>query len=352
MLVSPDQVFLWPYDEIKCSRGAKGNRFLFSAPWLEISIEIDPAQAVRAGQLLDKLNSGEIAPSDLADISWLFAVLAKYPMTYYLPRSEWPRNLDRHVMRGGALTLPPLSEFFAQERKWDQAVALQFAKTSDGVDPRAFFSVLRRYHLLDAVESNRTAELYTYVRGLKAQKDKFAQACAWIVRQNHYVTQRCEGSLRPAVKTAQGASDLVAEFINAEAGHDQILAKALATLPNDKVEVLPAVVLLMDLLRLAAEKNFLAFSTLVDFFERSAYAEKDPLAELLEEGGLEDAAKQINVHKGINDAGGHESVALGFVNTMAAVDEQYAAEALQMVEIATMAVHDISRALLQRIQAF
>jgi hypothetical protein len=165
-----------------------------------------------------------------------------------------------------------------------------------------------------------------------------------MLRQNHYVTERCNASLGAALATAGHAKAEVEEFIRAENGHDRILNLALestaASAPS--VPVTPQAVLLMDLLAYCGKRNFLAFAMAIDFFERSAYQESDPLAEVLREGKLDYAARQIDRHMKINDAGEHENVALSFLAPMGAVDAAYAEEALRLAELLTTMMNGVA----------
>jgi hypothetical protein len=166
-----------------------------------------------------------------------------------------------------------------------------------------------------------------------------------MVRQNHYITQRCRASLLPAIRTAQSAKPLVEAFIREENGHDRILEIALKSLVDDpeSVPVSSQSKLVMHLLSWAGQRNFLGFAMAVDCFERSTYEDVDPLAQLLLKGGFEKAAKQVNRHKEINDAGEHENVACGLLRPMAPVSVPYATEALRIAELVTLAVNTVAQ---------
>jgi hypothetical protein len=233
---------------------------------------------------------------------------------------------------------------FSGDWRWDIDGALQFAKSDGGIDPQAFFSVARRYHLLSAVEDNQTQQLYNHVRQLLPDTQAYQDACALMVRQNHYVTARCHDALKPALELAQNARTLVLDFMAAEQGHDRILdiaIKSMGTAP-EAIPVNSHTMILMDLLQFAAQRNFLAFAMAVDFFERSSYQNADPLAMLLSDGGMKTAARQINKHMDINDAGGHENIAVHFLNFMGPVEQSYAEEALHLAEIITHVMNRIS----------
>ena len=140
-------------------------------------------------------------------------------------------------------------------------------------------------------------------------------------------------------------------FIRAEKGHNIILEGALKSIgfTPDQLPVVEAVQVLMNLFGLIAKQNFLAFACMVDMFERNSYAKRDPLASLVEYGGLFEAGEKLNLHKDINDKGEHENVALRFLQFMAPVSKEYAVEALQLAELATLVMHQVSLNILEKI---
>lgn len=365
----------WPYDEVTITLGQVPHQYVISAPWLSTTVEVETQHQFRVASLVKKMSSQELAPEDFAEVSWFFSSLSSYPFSYLIPLAKFPGNLDQHqrlqVTKLDVLPKENLRaigqeigqvdlfnalsnlENFNGDWKWDLDGALQFSKTDVGYDPLSLFSVARRFHLLDSVEANKTDALNQFMREIKDQPDSFQKASALIVRQNHYVTQKCDSALRPALKIAQRAESEVLEFIQAEAGHDAILGQALKAMNLDPaaVPVIEPITGLMELFKYVASKNFLAFAMVVDMFERSSYQDHDPLAALLMEGGQSTAAQQIDIHKDINDAGEHENVALGFLTEMAAVDADYAHEAFQLAELVTSAIHSVSAGLLKEIQS-
>jgi hypothetical protein len=106
----------------------------------------------------------------------------------------------------------------------------------------------------------------------------------------------------------------------------------------------------MEVFRDSAARNLLAFAMVTDIFERTSYRDEDPLASVLREGGLSTAARQFDLHRDINDAGGHENVALEFLNYMKPISSEYAAEALRFAELATLVIHQLSAETLERLK--
>lgn len=354
----------FPYDEVTASRDLNfPNRFILSAPWLTFQFDVAEEDVPKADQIAKKISAGDITAADLDSVNWLFSSMASYPFAYILPRTT-SFGTDQHQV----LTTPLKTETpeamlhslneksnspLTKEWTWDIDAALDFSRTESGFDPESLFSISRRFHLLNDIENNKTAELLEFMTTLKKNVSEFKEVSAVVMRQNHYITERCEDVLSAALPISQNAQSAVSSFIKAEAGHDKILAKALRALGADaeQVAVLGCVTLLMDIFKLAAKRNFLAFSMIVDIFERTSYRDEDPFAKVLQDGGAKTAASQIEVHREINDFGGHENIAIEFLKDMGPVSEDYATEALRLSELATQVVHSISKDTLAKFKA-
>lgn len=345
----------WPYDEVTVQSGQLTSEFVIQAPWVKTRAVVDSPGAARARKLADKYRDGTIQADDFGEINWFFRALSKFPLCYQLPRQEWEPDLDHHTIDDANLLNCTPAQFLTQVTpgapvnptlswKWDVAGAIAFSSNGSGVDPCALYTVARRYHLISAIEENRTSALYHDVKLRVKDSEWFKNACALMVRQNHYVTQRCEGALLPALNRAQRATGKVQDFMQEERGHDRLLALSLNELgvTPESVLVTAESKLLMDLLEFSAKRNFLAFAIAIDMFEKSSYQEHDPLAEVLEFGGFSKAAKPINRHHNINDAGEHENVALGFLSRMGPVSPDYATEALRIAEATARAMNQMA----------
>jgi len=336
----------WPYDEVSLKNIDSSGQFEISSPWLSFRFSLEPKDHARALSLARKIDAGDLKPSDLADLNWLFGAFAAYPLSYLLPRPGLFGSDLAIVIPGIALECPrALSDFLTKAQTslpqtwlWELEPALTLSATAGGHDPFTLFSVARRYHLLSEVEKDETRALNEQVNALPQGSEAFVSASSLILRQNHYITQRCEEVLSAALPSCGSSRAAVQAFIDAEAGHDKILEKAfskLAVAPS-AIPVLPSVQALMDTFKGAAE-NLLAFAMIVDIFERSDYAPEDPLAALLKKGGKEDAAKHIQNHRHINDLGGHENLALTFLDALKPVSAEYAEQALRLAELASCA---------------
>lgn len=365
----------WPFDEVSLElETASADHVVVKAPWLQMNVRISPEHLQPVRSLVEKLKTGDFAPADVDWMSWFFSSLSKFPFSYILPRAHISGS-DTVKIKSPILseTSPKtlLESLSANSPKkeilkrfadrvltrnwtWDQQAALEFSQTAGGHDPETLYSVARRYHLLNDIENNVTADLLNHVRTLKTNPDLFKKASALIIRQNHYITEKCDSTLKTALPIAQSAEDEVMEFMQAESGHDKILAKALESVGHtpEQIHTLDAAIAIMEVFRLIAERNFLAFSMVVDIFERTSYESKDPMAAVLSEGGEEKAAARMDTHREINDAGEHENVALSFLQYMNAVDANYAQEALYLAELATLVIHQVSADTLVEIKTY
>lgn len=357
----------WPYDEVTISTTADGQTLLVQTPWIEAKIPNEGPYREKFEMLADKFAQQSLGGEDLPLINWFFSQLSDYPLCYTLPGLKGEGDLDQHTIQDDKLLALSMNELLAlilksspgesftasdlvevtrymarTEWTWDADAAFAFAATEEKIHPESIFSVARRFHILDVLDNDQGTEVFAKISELKGEA--FVKAAGKLVRQNHYVTQHCRDALAPAKMTGKKAGPLVEAFMKQEDGHDLILGVAMKSFAGDpeNIPVTPSTKALMRLLGYAAGRNFLGFAMAVDFFERSNYKEVDPMAELLINGGFEKAAKQINRHMEINDAGGHENVAGKFLEFMDLTPKDYALEALRIAELTTVVMNSIT----------
>lgn len=359
----------WPYDEVSISGSDDRSQVIVSAPWIQATLAVTDENKPALQTLMQKFADKSLSADDLGLINWFFKDFAKYPFCYILPSEKPLGSLDHHALIDGRLLTGSLRDVLVETLKddysvesditpadidaviarlyrqrwdWDCDAAIAFAKIGDKIHPESVFSVSRRYHLLDVLETSKARTNFNFIEGLKG--DDFALAAGLMVRQNHYVTQKCNSALLPAVGKAGHAASIVESFIKEENGHDRILNVAMKSFSEqpDSVPVSVQTKALMHLLKFAAQRSFLGFAMAVDCFERSSYEKTDPLAQLLIKGGFEKAAKQINRHMDINDAGEHENVACTFLEFMAPCEPEYAIEALRIAELITLVMNSLT----------
>lgn len=359
----------WPYDEISLNVNEARDTVILKCPWLEAKIPVTESNKTNLQILAGKFVNKQLTAADIGLVQWFFKDLAKYPLCYVLPTAKSQGPLDTHTPKdnrsfeggvenvlaavigqtdasGKTLTTEDVAQALTKVNRtsfeWDLDSALAFARIEDKIHPESIFSVIRRFHLIEVLENDRGKEAFQFIEGL-APED-YRRAVSIVVRQNHYVTQKCQESLAPAASIAGQARPQVEHFLKEENGHDLILNAAMKTLvenPED-LPVSTQTKTLMHLLKYAASRNFLAFAMVVDFFERSSYEKIDPLAQLLKKGGFEKAARQVNRHMEINDAGEHENVAAGFLEAMAPCSVEYAREAVRIAEAVSLVMNSVT----------
>jgi hypothetical protein len=355
---------LWPYDEVLVDESEKG--VLLKAPWIEVSVERTPDNGEELTRLVQTLKTPQLDAAGAQLVTEYFAPLEEHYLCYTLP-TPLPEGLDVHRSQGDlhALSLPTLAAMAVcaskaltemqkaevlksweprpHEWSWDADAALGFASIGDAIHPVSLFSVARRYHLLSLMDKDPGTAVFSRLAELP--EPLFQKAAAVLLRQNHYVTEKCEGALQPALETAGRAAEQVRSFMQQERGHDRLLGKAVESLGTDPalVPVADMTRILMALLEFAAARNFLAFAMAIDFFERRIYDKVEPLAQLLDARGFSEAANRISQHKNINDSGDHHSVGREMLDWMAPCDPLYAREALRIAEATSYAMSQVVR---------
>lgn len=406
MEVSGERQF-WPYDEVQFSGDFSAGKLKITTPWMDLNLGLSSEEVPRIQTAVESFQAGQLDEETCFQIQRLCSSLSHLPFAYILPKQcpkptedkgqplhptspssdrffigstdldeiPTPAKLLSLVLKEAerppsfTLSLPEQTAIqtllhrseFQKAWTWDHEAALQFAEVIGGFDPIALFSVMKRFHLLDSVENNQTELLYAKASTqTNTKKDAITEGVSndlpqanppenllkSIVRQNHYVTEMCESSLRPALALSKVAQDSIAQFMRDENGHDKILCRALVELgvntPND-IPVHPSTRALMAAFRRVSNSNLLAFSAVVDQFERSSYRDKDPLAALLEGAGQQGAmaGSFIDQHRQINDGGHHEEVALQFLKDSNPVTRPQAIEAMIWAELMTRLLHEI-----------
>lgn len=350
----------WPYDEV--SINTSNDELTIKTPWMSASTPLEIFDQENILQLKSKLNDKTAGINDMPLISDFFGHFHKYPLAYILPQNKDAQDvhkvLDQRLLPMNFLQIlnETKEESFGEQVlknlprttfEWDQEAALDFASINGLVHPESLFSIARRYHILELLSHDQGHEVFTAIDALKGEEKRAALAS--LVRQNHYVTERCQEALKPALDIAQNAKKQIAEFMEAERGHDKILNKALVNLsyePSD-IAVSPETKILMGILKYLASRNFLAFAMAIDAFERNSYEDADPIAKLLANAGFDKSADFINLHMKINDEGEHDNVAMGFLEPMSLCDRDYALEALKLMEVLSVVMTTITKSVLK-----
>ena len=350
---------LWPYDEVRLKYDPDTLEAIISTPWLQAKIHTYKEDTDELKKLEARMNSGDMSAEDLPYVSRLFSSLSHLPLCYVLPCVR-PKAHDEHRIKDTSLlegsmesvfdavqtqgeSKLPLPKIARTQWEWDVDAALEFATIEGKIDPESLLSVVKRYHALELLNSDKGNDVFAELRAISDQS--FKDAMGRILRQNHYVTQKCQQALSPALETAMSARKQVEDFQREERGHDKLLERAIRSLDLDpeSIPVSASTQALMLLLEYCAGRNFLAFCMAVDAFERGNFEENDPMAQLLIDRHFDRAAQFINAHKNINDHGGHENVAVSFLFAMKACDKEYACEAIRLMELLSLTMCSVSQ---------
>lgn len=346
---------LWPYDEVKLKYNPDTLEAVISTPWLQAKILTRHEDANDLKQLETRMSCGNVSTEDLPSVTRLFSQLCHLPFCYLLPKVN-PEAKDEHHIQDNSLLEGSMAQVFAKVEskipfpklarahwEWDVDAALDFATIEGKIDPKSLLSVVKRYHALELLNSDKGNDVFAELRTMS--DPAFQDAMGKMLRQNHYVTQKCQQALAPALVTAMSARAQIEEFQREERGHDKLLERAIKALDlvPESIPVSTSTQALMFLLEYFAGRNFLAFCMAIDAFERGNYEENDPMAQLLIDRKFDRAAQFINAHKNINDHGDHENVAVSFLFSMKGCDREYAREAIRLMELLSLTMCSVSQ---------
>lgn len=309
--------FLWPYDEVEIVKTDDGVQF--KAPWVNVTYpqKVD-TQAFERFENIKK--NGPQSEADIQLVDSLLRPVAKYPLYFCLPNHN--KKIDTHL---------PAERTSSTKASvlWETENILNFSQTpKERFDAISVLSCCRLSHLKDLM-----TYLQTVAKDLKLpllEGNKLREATLLFLRQNHYVTQRCEGVLTPAQNLHPNSTEKIKEFIREEQGHDKLLALSFKELNTsaESIQVLPSLVKLMDLFEQVAQVNLLAFCFIIDMFERSPEAGKNPMVQALLKLGEDKAAKPIQTHANINVHGGHDNESVEILDTVGLLPKWYIQEGI------------------------
>jgi hypothetical protein len=360
----------WPYDEVSLEFKAANGDITLKTPWLEAKCSGAHFDTTAITALSSKMNDKTLGPNDVNLVSNFFRHFHQYPIAYILPEPKAGAQLDCHALKDKSLLqgslIETMKEIFAHPLstgtefthadfsfllpqlprhhwEWDHRAALDFASIHNKIHPESLLSIARRFHLLEIMQNDKGISIFRAIENAPATS--FKSALCKLIRQNHFVTEKCQEALQPALRIAQQAAPMIKDFMEAERGHDKILKKALLHLDEEPENIAVSVPTkaLMIMLAYVADRNFLAFAMAIDAFERNNFEEVDPIAKLLAKGGYQKAADFINLHMKINDEGHHDNIASTFLKYMDLCDEDYAQEAMRLMEILSLIMGKISQ---------
>ena len=70
----------WPYDEVGLEVDSKAQRVNVMAPWLELSVQMEPEDCSATEQIARKMNEG-LGPDDLPLINSFFSHFSQFPLS-------------------------------------------------------------------------------------------------------------------------------------------------------------------------------------------------------------------------------------------------------------------------------
>lgn len=321
--------FFWPYDEVQISKNDEGIQF--KAPWVNVNFPLN-IEAQAFGQFESIRKNGPRSATDIHLVDSLLRPVAKYPLYFCLPNHN--KKPDSHFR-----TKQPNSQI--NSIRWENEHVLNFSATpTKAYDAVSALSCFRLLHLKDLMDY-----LETIPRDLKLpflEGKKLREATLLFLRQNHFVTQKCENVLTPAQNLHPDSSVKIKEFIREEQGHDKLLELSFKELgvTAETIYVLPTLVKLMNLFEQVASINLLAFCFIVDIFERSPEAHKNPMVQALLKLGEDKAAKPIQTHANINVNGGHSNESFKILDPVGLLPQWYIQEGLYWAQQASDAMID------------
>jgi hypothetical protein len=274
------------------ARSALGNGIdRFSTPWRTVELRI----------------VGDVAEAEV------FATLANFALAYSCSAMDITTvaSLRYWLERNLAVPAPLLIDAYTTAQGTLDAIGLlSFLR----LEPRVFAGSLNAKLVTALKSSERKSELF-----------------ALILRQSHFVTERCVSALAPA-KHHRGAEirEFMAKFIQSETGHDVILAAAMRAVgaqPRDFPVLQETSDLLADL-ESAASNSVVELAFLLDAFENGGDPGVDQLPKLLETAGFAQAAVHIRRHTQINSDGQHNEVSKELLALAGPVEPKDAMRAL------------------------
>lgn len=317
-----DSLLYWPYEEVEIK--TNNSKLHITCPWLKVSLGFEASES-EVQSVLDILEEGPSSLEDIQKVNALLDLFTNLPIFYVVPR---PLPADKEL--GGYQLDDEI------DSHWNIQEIVDEVKTPEGlVDPIALFSHLRKLQILDVMQMGDSGSLTKAMK--EVSKDKEMELLAYALRQNHYVTQRCQEVISPAEDLHSGCAPLIREFLEDEKDHDLLLQRSFEHLGINYADVPVGenLVKLMDHFKFLAENNIVALATLIDVFERSGKSEENPMIVKLKELGQDEAAKPLEAHLNINEDGDHDQAGIELLAPLGAISEDYAKKAVALFATAS-----------------
>lgn len=340
------------YPEAQFDYDVSTEELYVQLPWASGSIYLPKckAQDIRFGDLCEvanllnnnmRLNIDEL-------LSFPFAQFNARPMNSFAEFPLTTRVFSPETSLTDMLEFfhYPLSQRFAfwdkrsLEWQWNPVSFEQLCclPTSEFYDPLSIYTQIRRLRNIPQARNSFSAQLNDELCMLaKTDEGKFFDLVLQLLTQAYYITLHCEESLYPAIAGCPFFADELKQYIKEEVGHHHLVARSLQALEVGLEEavqfVFPETIVIMQLLRHAAQYYPVAFACLVGAFEQSAQYESDPLADLILKTSRPQVAKGIALHFRINKEGNHSEVGLSLCKKLPAYSYDELIAAIRISEM-------------------
>lgn len=310
----------WPYEETTVVAESAAS-FLVKTPWSEAAVAFDEPLEGGQAERIAAFRERQLHPADAVALSEVLGSCFRLRNSYVVPR----QGLQLQAYGPGL----PANKILEHGGAWDlpAIVAMSASPKGEGHDPVTILTIVRRLHLLGSrKQGDREAQRI-------AGSDK-ARA-ALLLRQNHFVTERCEACLRPALAIAGSSAPRLEAYIRSERGHDKLFERGFQAMGIDpkSLPVCPSMTKLMELFEGAASRNFLAFCLMLDLFEEPN--DLGALFAVLEKHGMQGGLESLRKHQQLDGEGGHASEAAELLEKRGSVSAAQVEEAVKLTELAS-----------------
>jgi hypothetical protein len=348
-----------PYDEVTLSPGDASDRVVLTTPWVQFEFTAEFTSPGAREALIEDVNTRHIHEGNYFALNSILTDLSQFPIAYLLPRADLAgKPIQRRssaapqspsALVKAATGREPKSPF---EWQWNLDWAEKFCAVPGDVtfDPVSVFSVLRRFHLLHMSNFGKGRYLYKNLSRLGSGDPKFLPFARSILRQNHRVTELCESSLSPALDHAGESRPMLEKFIHSERGHDRLLEKSIRALGEEpaKIEVLPEVEGLMAYLKHVASTDYVAFCTMLFYFESDFVGGRNPMVEILKDSPYAAATVGLETHDKVNHEGDHENVSFELLDALGPITQEELISAVRLAETGSYLMSQVSAGLLEK----
>lgn len=340
-----------PYEELTGKLDVLSALALIT-PWVHIELEYPAEEEKSFSALVTDLNNN----TSSQDISDLLSTLERHFVAYSKPRSlnsvvaqntksaAKVQRLEHDQPSSWADTFLPglFSTAHLQDKnwKWNPEEILKKSENlvQNNYDPSSAYRAIMRLVLKEMCFQERGPKLLVdHMRNLAKQNEQLLfEASRLFVRQYHHITSTSSDCLMPAMYNMPYAKHLVFELVKEEHGHGVFTLSTFKELGGKEILDLPLdpyTAGLMDLLKLSAYTNPLAFSCLFTIFEMSGEQDDDPLATILKQSSLPASSKGLEKHFQLNKDGAHFQSGFPLIETLQGVCRESIIEAVRFSEL-------------------